>query len=215
MECDLTINSIDVVIAENQDANPSNSEESSTTSSTVNTPIENANRTFAKSLLLNKFNNENRTNELIKKEDEKLDEKDVQIKSDVKSIVSNSSQSTLTDDCTNLKDNKESHNPPWNSSKKERFTSNQPVDKNIKPGEFVLRTLFSEFALLAEKKIDAVLSQDAEKPLSKLLQRGEDPIFDQLLSGKCLLTLSNDILNILFNNFILFLLKLNSIRIGR
>lgn len=58
------------------------------------------------------------------------------------------------------------------------------VSDEIKPGEFVLRTLFSEFGVLAEKKIDLVLSSEAlERPLSKCLQRGEDPVFDQLLSA--------------------------------
>lgn len=51
-----------------------------------------------------------------------------------------------------------------------------------KPGEVILRKLFHEFTLLADKKIDAVLSNEPlEKQLAKSLQRGEDPIFDQLL----------------------------------
>ena len=58
------------------------------------------------------------------------------------------------------------------------------IETDIKPGEFVLRTLFAEFAVLAEKKIDQVLScEPLERPLSKSLQRGEDAIFDQLLSA--------------------------------
>ena len=55
---------------------------------------------------------------------------------------------------------------------------------DTKPGEFILRTLFAEFAVLAQKKIDLVLSSEPlERPLSKSLQRGEDPIFDQLLTA--------------------------------
>jgi len=193
MECDLTLNGIDVVITTNQDdtaANQaSNSEESSTTSSTVNTPIENVNRTFAKSLI-QKENNESST---VKSDDDKINnnESSQAKNSDVKSLVSNSSQSTLTDhaDSKDFKDNnlnKELYNLPWNSTKKDRAAaSNLPIDKNIRPGEFVLRTLFSDFTSLAEKKIDAVLVLEAaDKPLSKLqLQRGEDPIFDQMLSA--------------------------------
>lgn len=194
MECDLTLSGIDVVIADgSQDANRSNSEESSTTSSTVNTPIENVNRTFAKSLAgqgsgPNSTQSDQSSNPDKKPEDCKISHSDSSQgnKSDAKSLVSNSSQSTLTDGGAdaNLKEaNKDLLSSlPWNSVK--RHTSSLPIDKTIRPGEFVLRTLFSEFALLAEKKIDAVLSQEAsEKPLSKLLQRGEDPIFDQLLSG--------------------------------
>jgi len=56
--------------------------------------------------------------------------------------------------------------------------------KDIKPGEFVVKTLFAEYTLLAEKKIDAVLTKEPlEKQISKSLQRGEDPIFDQLLTA--------------------------------
>jgi hypothetical protein len=62
-------------------------------------------------------------------------------------------------------------------------SSNQMEDMDIKPGEFILRTLFAEFAVLAEKKIDLVLSEPLKTPLSKSLQRGEDPIFDQLLTA--------------------------------
>lgn len=194
MECDLTLSSIDAVIADSsgQDANPSNSEESSTTSSTVNTPIES--RTFAKSLAQNNQQNSqnDQSSESSKKNEDKVgnsSDSSQGNKSDAKSLVSNSSQSTLTDGGvgTNLKEanNKDLLSSlPWNSAK--RITSTLPIDKTIRPGEFVLRALFSEFALLAEKKIDAVLSQEAaEKPLNKLLQRGEDQIFDQLLSGRC------------------------------
>ena len=188
MECDLTLSSIDVVIADSsQDANPSNSEESSTTSSTVNTPIENVNRTFAKGLAQNNQNNsqsEPISGELANKNEDKTSDNSQGNKSDAKSLVSNSSQSTLTDGGVDTKETNKDllSSLPWNSAK--RITSSLPIDKTIRPGEFVLRALFSEFALLAEKKIDAVLSQEAaEKPLNKLLQRGEDPIFDQLLSG--------------------------------
>ena len=51
-----------------------------------------------------------------------------------------------------------------------------------KPGEIVLKLLFSKFATLAERKIDQVLhTEPLEKPLSKSLQRGEDAVFDRLL----------------------------------
>lgn len=52
----------------------------------------------------------------------------------------------------------------------------------LKPGEVILCKLFHEFTILADKKIEAVLAE-GEKPLAKSLQRGEDPIFDQLLTA--------------------------------
>lgn len=56
-------------------------------------------------------------------------------------------------------------------------------DSEIRPGEFVMRTLFTDFTMQAEKKIESVMTEPQEKPLSKLLQRGEDTLFDQLLSA--------------------------------
>ncbi|XP_064619246.1 protein furry-like isoform X4 [Lineus longissimus] len=51
------------------------------------------------------------------------------------------------------------------------------------PGEYVLRTLFQEFTIRADIKIHQVMEEPQEKLLSKSLQRGEDPEFDQLLSS--------------------------------
>lgn len=56
--------------------------------------------------------------------------------------------------------------------------------ESIKPGEVILQKLFYEFTVLADKKIDQVLNNEPlERPLAKSLQRGEDPIFDQLLTA--------------------------------
>ncbi|XP_017028103.1 protein furry isoform X2 [Drosophila kikkawai] len=52
-----------------------------------------------------------------------------------------------------------------------------------RPGEIVMRNLFSDFTVQAEKKIELVMLESADKNLSKLLQRGEDQQFDQLLSA--------------------------------
>lgn len=46
-----------------------------------------------------------------------------------------------------------------------------------------MRSLFADFTVLAEKKIELVMAEPQEKPLSKTLQRGEDSQFDQLLSA--------------------------------
>jgi hypothetical protein len=74
---------------------------------------------------------------------------------------------------------------PWGVHKEyfPQIISGSSVDLDIRPGEYVMRSLFSDFTILAEKKIEAVMGEPQEKPLSKTLQRGEDPQFDQLLSA--------------------------------
>ncbi|XP_073975779.1 microtubule binding protein furry isoform X3 [Rhodnius prolixus] len=67
---------------------------------------------------------------------------------------------------------------PWGAHKER---SPLHVDVDIRPGEFVMRSLFTEFTIQAERKIEAVLAEPQEKQLSKVLQRGEDAQFDQLL----------------------------------
>ncbi|MCI4386103.1 hypothetical protein PGIGA_G00058350 [Pangasianodon gigas] len=56
------------------------------------------------------------------------------------------------------------------------------VDPESRPGEYVLKSLFANFATLSERKIRLVMAEPLEKPLTKSLQRGEDPQFDQLIS---------------------------------
>lgn len=74
---------------------------------------------------------------------------------------------------------------PWGVHKEyfPQVISGSCVELDIRPGEYVMRSLFSDFTILAEKKIEAVMGESQEKPLSKTLQRGEDPQFDQLLSA--------------------------------
>lgn len=55
--------------------------------------------------------------------------------------------------------------------------------ESLRPGEIVMRILFADFTQQAEKKIEGVMLENSEKQISKLLQRGEDPQFDQLLSA--------------------------------
>ena len=64
-----------------------------------------------------------------------------------------------------------------------RFPSSVHIETDIKPGEFVMRTLFAEFTVQAERKITSVMAEPLERPLAKSLQRGEDPHFDQILSA--------------------------------
>lgn len=59
----------------------------------------------------------------------------------------------------------------------------QTSDSSLRPGEIVMRTLFAEFTQQAEKKIELVMLETSDKNLAKLLQRGEDAQFDQLLSA--------------------------------
>lgn len=91
---------------------------------------------------------------------------------------------------------------PW-GAQKETVKPQQIGDMDLRPGEYVMRILFAEFTLQAEKKMEAVMTEHVsncwsdycccnnlvwtryfqEKQLSKVLQRGEDPQFDQLLSA--------------------------------
>ncbi|XP_050682985.1 protein furry [Leptidea sinapis] len=57
------------------------------------------------------------------------------------------------------------------------------LDSDLRPGEFVMRLLFTEFTVQAERKMEAVMAEPPEKPLNKTLQRGEDPQLDQILSA--------------------------------
>ncbi|NXJ01363.1 FRYL protein, partial [Psophia crepitans] len=61
--------------------------------------------------------------------------------------------------------------------------SNLTIDPDVKPGEYVIKSLFAEFAVQAEKKIEVVMAEPLEKLLSRSLQRGEDLQFDQLISS--------------------------------
>ncbi|XP_050360711.1 protein furry isoform X2 [Nymphalis io] len=56
-------------------------------------------------------------------------------------------------------------------------------DTDLRPGEYVMRLLFTEFTVQAERKMEAVMAEPLEKPLNKTLQRGEDPQLDQILSA--------------------------------
>ncbi|XP_041797379.1 protein furry homolog isoform X2 [Chelmon rostratus] len=56
------------------------------------------------------------------------------------------------------------------------------VDPESKPGEYVLKSLFANFTTVSERKIRIIMAEPLEKPLTKSLQRGEDPQFDQLIS---------------------------------
>lgn len=81
---------------------------------------------------------------------------------------------------------------PWSSNNRSSlaasgFSSSENMmmmfatSENLRPGEVVMRILFADFTQQAEKKIEGVMLENSEKQISKLLQRGEDPQFDQLL----------------------------------
>ncbi|XP_025832530.1 protein furry homolog [Agrilus planipennis] len=72
---------------------------------------------------------------------------------------------------------------PWVVTKDRQSVLAPNIDMELRPGEFVMRSLFAEFTVQAEKKIEAVMVEPQEKPISKTLQRGEDMQFDQLLSA--------------------------------
>ncbi|KAM8874082.1 LOW QUALITY PROTEIN: protein furry homolog-like [Spinachia spinachia] len=73
--------------------------------------------------------------------------------------------------------------PSWEKHSAAAAMSSITIDPELKPGEFVIKSLFAEFAVLAEKKIEMVMAEPLEKPLSRSLQRGEDAQFDQLISS--------------------------------
>ncbi|CAH1777850.1 unnamed protein product [Owenia fusiformis] len=73
---------------------------------------------------------------------------------------------------------------PWGATREKiDFPASVAIDGYAKPGEFVLRTLFAEFTVLAEKKLEQIMAEPLERPLSKSLQREVDPQFDQLLTS--------------------------------
>ncbi|XP_046892599.1 protein furry homolog isoform X1 [Hypomesus transpacificus] len=57
------------------------------------------------------------------------------------------------------------------------------IDPESRPGEYVLKSLFANFTTQSERKIRIIMAEPLEKPLTKSLQRGEDPQFDQLISA--------------------------------
>ncbi|KAM8939841.1 protein furry homolog-like isoform 1-T1 [Pelodytes ibericus] len=71
----------------------------------------------------------------------------------------------------------------WTWEKRSVIMSNITIDPDVKPGEYVIKSLFAEFAVQAEKKIEVVMAEPLEKLLSRSLQRGEDLQFDQLISS--------------------------------
>lgn len=69
---------------------------------------------------------------------------------------------------------------PWGAHKGPVSVSQ---DLDLRPGEFVMRLLFTEFTVQAERKMESVMAEPLEKPLAKTLQRGEDPQLDQILQA--------------------------------
>lgn len=47
---------------------------------------------------------------------------------------------------------------PW-GAQKERSSHSGQIDMEIRPGEFVMRNLFADFTVLAEKKIEFVMTE--------------------------------------------------------
>ena len=51
---------------------------------------------------------------------------------------------------------------PW-GAQKETMKPQQTGDMDLKPGEFVMRTLFTDFTTQAEKKMEAVMTEIVRK----------------------------------------------------
>ncbi|XP_048455644.1 protein furry homolog-like [Rhincodon typus] len=69
-------------------------------------------------------------------------------------------------------------NSTW--EKKSVTMSNIAIDPDIKPGEYVIKSLFAEFTVQAEKKIEVVMAE----PLERLDFAMKEIIFDLLCVGK-------------------------------
>ncbi|XP_065575964.1 uncharacterized protein LOC136037259 isoform X2 [Artemia franciscana] len=56
---------------------------------------------------------------------------------------------------------------PW-GGRKERvnFPTGITIDHELKSGEFIMRTLFAQFTVMVRKKIEGVMTEPLEKPLS-------------------------------------------------
>lgn len=48
---------------------------------------------------------------------------------------------------------------PWGAQKERPLYPGSTMELDIRPGEFVMRNLFADFTVLAEKKIEFVLSE--------------------------------------------------------
>ncbi len=58
---------------------------------------------------------------------------------------------------------------PWGAPRERGFFPESiPLNTNVKPGEFVLQTLFAQFVVLAERKIDLVLDTPVSSKLDNL-----------------------------------------------
>ncbi|XP_012945432.1 protein furry homolog isoform X2 [Aplysia californica] len=71
---------------------------------------------------------------------------------------------------------------PWRREPSQDVVS-AGISRDAKAGEYILQNLFVEFCRITERRIELVLSEPLERPLSKSLQRGEDVQFDQVLSA--------------------------------
>ncbi|XP_070553494.1 protein furry homolog isoform X2 [Ptychodera flava] len=59
---------------------------------------------------------------------------------------------------------------PWGAPREYRdnfSTLAIPIDTNVKPGEYVLQSLFAEFTIHAERKIEKIMAEPLESPLAK------------------------------------------------
>ncbi|XP_070197468.1 protein furry-like isoform X3 [Littorina saxatilis] len=73
---------------------------------------------------------------------------------------------------------------PWRKDQShETAAAAAGLDAQGKPGEFIVQSLFLEYCRTCERKIEQVLAEPLERPLTKTLQRGEDAQFDQILNS--------------------------------
>lgn len=55
---------------------------------------------------------------------------------------------------------------PW-GAQKERSSAGHHLEMDLRPGEFVMRNLFADFTLIAEKKIELVMTEPQVRYFTK------------------------------------------------
>lgn len=61
---------------------------------------------------------------------------------------------------------------PWGARKERlQFPATVHIDTDLRPGEFVMRTLFAEYTVMAERKIEAVMQESLVSERASLVYK--------------------------------------------
>lgn len=73
---------------------------------------------------------------------------------------------------------------PWGARKERaQFPATIHVDTDLRPGEFVMRTLFAEFTVMAERKIETVMQEPLVSLWMKIEEKNKK--LENFLFGEC------------------------------